>query len=164
MPRTLIEELKANPDLVAECPGGHTFRLKDAVMFSVGGPVPKDVQKMITALKADIAQRRKKVAEDRKALKGRVERATVSANLGRVLEKVAPAVKGFGFDPGDCRSLFEPIDYIVFQGLSAGNGQVDSLVFTDIKAGGAGLNDHQRQIKTAVEAGKVELDIYRGEL
>lgn len=164
MSRDLIQALKANPNIMAKCPCEHTFRLKDAVMFYIDGPIPKDVQEKIAARKAETAQIRKQVAQDRKALRERSERATVSANLGKVLEKVAPAVKGFGFDPRDCRPLFEPIDYAIFKGLSARNGQVDSLLFVDIKAGGGGLNEHQRQIKAAVESGKVEWDSYRGEL
>jgi len=164
MPRTLIEELKSNPDIVAECPCGHSFRLKNATMFYVDGPIPKDAQKTIETRKADIAKLLKRVAKERQALKARAEKATVFANLGRVLEKVAPAVKGFGYDPRDCRALFEPVDYIVFRGLSARNGQVDALIFADVKTGAGGLNQHQKQIKAAVENGKVAWDSFGGVL
>ncbi len=66
---------------------------------------------------------------------------------------------GFGYSPRDCWGLFEPIDYVVFNGLSQ-HKEVDSLTFLDVKTGGAGLNTHQRQIRAAVQAGKVEWEEY----
>ena len=97
-------------------------------------------------------------------VKKRAEVGARAVGIGKILEKIAPAVRGYQYDPRDSRALFEPIDYIVFKGLTKGNGRVDSLIFLDIKTGGAGLNTHQRQIRDAVQDGKVAWDRYGGKL
>jgi len=163
--RDIVKELKSNPNIYAECPEcGEAFPLRKAVIFYVDGPIPKEVQKVIDERKQEIIERRKELAARRKKLKERVEKATLSVNVGRIIEKVAPAINGFNFDRRDCRTLFEPIDYLVFSGLSTGKGNVDSIFFIDIKTGRARLNEHQRQIKDAVENGRVEWDQYGGKI
>ncbi len=164
MKRDLINELKAERNLYAECPDGHVFPLHRAIMFYVDGSIPPEAQKIIDNIKTDLVERRRKVLDRRKKLKQRSEVATRAISVGKIIEKVAPAIKGFKYDRRDCRALFEPIDYIVFDGLARNNGGVESLLFVDIKTGGSGLNKHQKQIKSAVESGKVQWDTFRGEL
>ncbi len=164
MKRDLISELKADKNLYAECPDGHVFPLHRAIMFYVDEPIPPEVQKIIDNIQTDLAERKRKVLDRRKKLKQRSEVATKSISVGKIIEKVAPAIKGFKYDRRDCRALFEPIDYIVFDGLARNNGGIESLLFVDIKTGGSGLNKHQKQIKNAVESGKVQWDAFRGEL
>ena len=79
----------------------------------------------------------------------------IDVNVGKILERVAPVCDGFGSAPRDCRPLFDPIDYVVFNGLSL-HDEVKSITFLDVKMGGSGLTPRQRQIRAAVEAGKVE--------
>lgn len=73
-------------------------------------------------------------------------------------------MSGFDMDCRDLRPLFVPIDYVAVNGLAAGNGRVDSILFFDVKTGGAQLTPTQRQIRDAVERGKVHWATYRGEL
>jgi predicted Holliday junction resolvase-like endonuclease len=68
-------------------------------------------------------------------------------------------LKGFKLDPNDCRSLFDPIDYVVFNGLSK-TGKVDSIVFMDVKSGEARLSKKQKAIQNLVEASKVTFQTY----
>ena len=64
------------------------------------------------------------------------------------------------FEPGDCRSLFDPIDYVIFEGLSK-KRKVERIIFTDIKTGSARLKTNQKEIKELVEKKKVNFDLYR---
>jgi predicted Holliday junction resolvase-like endonuclease len=50
----------------------------------------------------------------------------------------------------------EPIDYVVFRGLSA-HRRIDSMVFVDVKTGHGRLTRVQSQVKNLVECGKVRL-------
>jgi predicted Holliday junction resolvase-like endonuclease len=84
----------------------------------------------------------------------------IDVNVGKVLEKIAPALPGFGFNCHDCRPLFEPVDYIVFEGLTK-KGMVESIQIIDIKTGQAGLNPHQQQIKNAIDERRVEWNTYQ---
>lgn len=165
MKQDIIKELKSNLNLYAECPTcGKSFQLNKAIMFYVDGPIPDEAKKIITKKENDLAMRKKELIKTRKKLKERAEKATISVNLGKILEKVAPAIRGFKYNPRDCRALFEPIDYLVFNGLSTENGDIDSMLFIDIKTGNAKLNYHQKQIKATVENGKVFWDTYGGKL
>jgi len=159
----IIKELQSDSGIYAQCPDtGESFQLKKAVMFYIDQPIPEKIQKILDAKRQDIKDRRKALRELRKKTKERVEKATMSINIGKMLEKVAPAVKGFEFDPRDCRSLLDPIDYIVFNQLTRKNGLIDSIFFIDVKTGKAGLTGRQRQIRDVVQAGKVVWDQYRG--
>ena len=83
---------------------------------------------------------------------------TMSVNVGKILEKFAPILKGFNYSPHDCRGLFEPIDYIVFHGIT--KGTISHIEFLDIKSGKARLKASQREIRDVVEAGKIQLQIF----
>jgi predicted Holliday junction resolvase-like endonuclease len=165
MKNDIISELSSDPNIFAECPEtGKSFPLRKALMFYVSGPVPPQAKKLLADKDAEIKQGHKDLVEQRKKLKQRAETATIASTLGKVIEKVVPAATGFQFNRRDCRALFEPIDYVVFNGLTANEGCVESLVFLDVKTGKARLNEHQSQIKDAIENGKVEWDRYGGKL
>ena len=65
-------------------------------------------------------------------------RTAEAVNLGKIVEKIVPSFASFSYEPGDCRALFEPIDYLVFSGLAKQN-QVEALFFVDVKSGNARL-------------------------
>ena len=164
MRKDIIKELQSDPNIYAECLCGGAFPLKKALLFYVEGPIPEKVKKIVAERENEIKTRRKGLIKERKKFGMRVEMATKSINLGKILEKVAPAVQGFQFNPRDCRGLFEPIDYVVFNGLTKNSGLVDSIYFIDVKTGRASLNTNQRRIRMAVDKGKVVWDQYRGTL
>ncbi len=80
-------------------------------------------------------------------------------NIGFILERIAPTLDAFRFSHNDCRSLFDPIDYIIFEGLSNKN-HVDKIFFVDIKTGASKLSKKQREIKNVISEGKVEFKKY----
>lgn len=155
-----IPQLQADRGIYGRCPHcDEDFPLKQAVLFYANEPMPAVVQDRLAARRADLCQRTAGLqARRRRAHTGATQQA-IDVNLGKILEKVAPVCEGFGCVPRDCRPLFDPIDYIVFNGLSR-DGTVDSITFIDVKTGGGGLNQHQRQVRAAVEASKVEWQEY----
>lgn len=86
-------------------------------------------------------------------------RGSQAAVTGRVLERVAPYLPDFGFNPRDMRFLGDPIDFVVFDGLS--EGTVRRVVFVEVKSGGGDLNGNERKLKSAIVAGRVEWAMYR---
>jgi len=160
-----IKQLQADRRILAECPdSGETFALADAVMFYVGDPLPEEAKQWVCGFENDIKERQKELRERRRKVKEASERGATAVGLGKILEKLVPVMKDFGADSRDVRPLFEPIDYVVFNGLAARDGEVDSLVFLDVKTGKAGLQASQRQIRDAVQGGKVEWARYGGAL
>jgi predicted Holliday junction resolvase-like endonuclease len=83
-----------------------------------------------------------------------------SVNIGFILERIAPSLGDFPFCCNDCRSLFDPIDYLVFEGL-ANKGVVNKMFWIEIKTGGARLSTREKQIRLLVENKKLTWDIYK---
>lgn len=145
----MIESL-SNSDLAAGCPNcGGEFRLSEALLFDgrgeFPGPAEAKRQEMLEALKAE---------ED--SLLKRQQRATTtseslatSVGVGKIIEKVLPAHRNFGLPPADCRFLGDPIDMIIFDGVS--KNRVDRITFLDVKTGKSPLTPKQRQIRDTIE-------------
>lgn len=156
-PMPLLDELSRQKALQATCPHcDESFPLSEAGLFDARRPLEGSALEKLRA-------QQEALKEERAALKARRERGpersrvgAESGNIGKVVEKVAPSLPGFSLEPGDCRALFEPIDYVVFNGLTR-KGRIDSLRFVDVKSQGAKLNARQKHIRAAVEAGKVAL-------
>lgn len=73
---------------------------------------------------------------------------------GKVTEQLLPYLPGFEFNPKDVRFLGSPVDLVVFDGLS--NGQLERVVFIEVKTGEATLTGRERQVRDAVMARRVD--------
>ncbi|MDR0998866.1 MAG: hypothetical protein LBL70_07345, partial [Treponema sp.] len=73
---------------------------------------------------------------------------------GLASEQIAPLLPGFPYDPGDCRFMGKPVDFIVFRGMN--QGQIAEVIFLEVKSGTAKtLNEQEKRLRDAVRAGKV---------
>ena len=73
---------------------------------------------------------------------------------GLVSEQIAPLLPGFPFDPGDCRFMGKPVDFIIFKGMNGKN--ISEVIFLEVKSGTSRtLNDQEKKLRDAVIAGKV---------
>lgn len=82
-----------------------------------------------------------------------------AAVAGRVFERVAPYLPGFGYNPKDIRFLGDPVDFVVFDGLS--EGHVRNVVFVEVKTGEGDLNGNERRVKAAISERRVAWSLYR---
>jgi predicted Holliday junction resolvase-like endonuclease len=127
-------------------------------MFSSKDDFPEEALAWIAERKQFLKDRRQELKDMKHRMTDRAKITVESVNLGKILEKIVPSFNGFRYPTQDCRSLFEPIDYVIFTGLS-GTGAVDELVFLDVKSGGARLTRTQREIATAIQCGNVGFEI-----
>jgi predicted Holliday junction resolvase-like endonuclease len=73
---------------------------------------------------------------------------------GLVSEQIAPLLPGFPFDPGDCRFVGKPVDFIVFKGMN--EKAITEVVFLEVKSGRSrALNDQEKRLREAVQSGRV---------
>ncbi len=84
---------------------------------------------------------------------------TRSVNVGFIVERLIPAMNSFEVNHTDCRPMFDPLDYIIFEGLST-KGYVESIKFVDIKTGNARLSKRQEEIKSVVKHRNVKFRTY----
>ena len=83
-----------------------------------------------------------------------------STLLGNFFERLAPFLQRFEHDPRDVRPLFNPIDYVCFDGLTI-NRTVDKITFVEVKAGTSRPSPTQRSIEAAIRNGRVFLEVWQ---
>jgi predicted Holliday junction resolvase-like endonuclease len=143
----------------AECPCcEEPILLRDCDLFYLDDFSEKG-QEIYDLYREELKQRRTDLRERRKDISASSEIQARAANIGFILERLAPSLSTFRFECSDCRSLFDPIDYIIFEGL-AEKGSVSRIIFADIKTGNAALSGKQREIRNLVNTKKVEFDTY----
>ena len=154
----LINFLQQN-GFKANCPTcGEGIKLKDSSLFSVDN-FNAQAKQLLNEKKEELKIQRDAISKKKSATQQRVETTTNSVNMGFILERLAPVLEHFPFDKNDCRSLFDPIDYVIFEGLQK-TGKVQKIFFVDIKSGKAKLKANQKAIKQMIEQKKVEFKNY----
>jgi len=145
---SLIQTLSKSK-LIAECPHcGDEFSMSKALLFDGRGKFPSKAETRRLELLDELKERSADLLERQKRATTKSENTAIAVGIGLIIEKILPAHKNFDLIPSDCRFLAEPIDMIVFDGVS--ENKVDNITFMDIKTGGAVLNKHQKQIRDAI--------------
>jgi predicted Holliday junction resolvase-like endonuclease len=88
------------------------------------------------------------------AIRENAVQRSLAVTAGKVHEQLLPYLPEFRFNPKDARFLGSPVDFVVFDGLSA--GEVQRVVFLEVKTGGAALTERERQVRRVIEAREVE--------
>jgi len=154
----LIRKLKREKQLYGTCPHcGNDFRICDATLFATD-EFPQDALNRVTALKAGLKERQSYLKEMKNRITNRSRITAESVNLGKIVEKIAPSFETFQFSTRDCRTLLEPIDYLIFSGLHR-KGVVESITFLEVKSGAARLTPMQREISAVVQRGNVDVNL-----
>ena len=85
---------------------------------------------------------------------------SLAVTAGKVYEQLVPYLPNFPFNPKDARFLGSPVDFVVFDGLS--EGQIQRIVFVEVKTGDAQLSGRERRVRDAIQEARVEWHELRG--
>jgi len=118
----VIQQLLAVKGLKVECPHceevSPIHRLK---LFGMKDKYPKFAQDIINERMTQVEEgreyvkdRKKELANNKKKKPEKVSIATEATNFGQISEQIIPAFKNFPFNQRDCRALFKPVDYLIF--------------------------------------------------
>lgn len=103
-----------------------------------------------------------KITEESKIRKDALERSR-SILRGQATEHLAPLTMN-SLNPKDFRFMGNPIDYIVYKGLSdlsdKKSDEIESIILLDIKTGKSRLTKIQRRIRDCVEQGRLKFVVY----
>ena len=110
-------------------------------------------------LKKELKDREDELKKRRKLATKKAQITTKAVNIGKNLEKVLPTMRDFKWTVPDSRFLADPIDLIVFNGLSV--NKVKSINFIEVKSGKARLNNHQKAVRDAIEEQKVSYKVFK---
>jgi predicted Holliday junction resolvase-like endonuclease len=79
-----------------------------------------------------------------------------AGQLGKTLEKIIPMFPGFGHHPYDVRPVFDPIDFVVFDGYY--QGKVTDICFVEFKTGQSRISPVQGSIRDTIEKKRVRFE------
>lgn len=120
------------------------------------------LREKLTELSSTIDQKVKEAADAARTDSIKRQRSILK---GQATEQLAPYINS-DYNPKDYKFIGDPIDYIVFDGMSDINSkedEINNIIFMDIKTGKSQLNRVQRAVKKAIEEGKFEFQVYRPE-
>ncbi len=145
--------------LIAECPNcEEEFPLSKSLLFDGRGKFPSKAENRREELLQELKDRTAELLKRQRSATIKSERLAIAVGIGKIIEKILPAHKNFDLTPSDCRFLAEPIDMIVFDGIS--DNKINHITFMDVKTGNASLNKHQKQIRDAINDYHVKLVSY----
>ena len=101
-----------------------------------------------------------KQENERAIRKDAIERSRAMM-VGKVTEHIAPFLLDFQHNPKDVRFLATPVDFVVFDGLDA--GEVEKITFIKVTTEASSPLRRERQIREAISRGAVvweELCLY----
>ncbi|MCS7093928.1 MAG: Holliday junction resolvase-like protein [Candidatus Aenigmarchaeota archaeon] len=78
---------------------------------------------------------------------------------GKIVEKLVPITKDFNHNPHDVRWLGDPVDFVVFDGLSEGN--LKKITFVEVKSGKSPLNENEKMVRDVVKKKEIEWEEFR---
>lgn len=154
----LIKKLRES-NLYAECPCGGEFKLSRSILFDGTKPFPEEALEIQKRLKEKLKDREDKLKKRRKMATEKAQITTKAVNIGKNLEKVLPTMRDFKWTVPDSKFLGDPIDLIIFNGLSI--NKVKSIDFVEVKSGKASLNNHQKSIRDAIKEQKVSYKVFQ---
>lgn len=164
----LIAELRAIKGLQITCPScDEVVPISKVRMYDMYAEMDSRVEAALAVKDEGLMNRlaeaksaRARLRKQRKEKPAMHEMIAGAVNFGKIAEKIVPSFDGYPFARSDCRAIFDPIDYLVFDGFARGN--LKRIRFLDVKTGNANLNKHQRIIRDAIRAGKVKHRVVKG--
>ena len=79
---------------------------------------------------------------------------------GQMVEQIAPYLPDFPCNAGDVRFIGKPVDFIGFTGMAEGN-PVQEVLLIEVKTGSSVLSGREKEIKKAVQEGRVRYVEYK---
>ena len=104
--------------------------------------------------------------KNRKLRKDAINRSR-SVLTGQILEQVAPYLPNFPCNPEDAKFLGRPVDFIGFvtskadENLPLEERRIKEIVFIEVKSGKSVLTKREKEVKNAIESGRVKYIEYR---
>lgn len=104
--------------------------------------------------------------KNRKLRKDAINRSR-AVLTGQILEQVAPYLPNFPCNPEDAKFLGCPVDFIGFvtskadENLPLEERRIKEIIFIEVKSGKSVLTKREKEVKNAIESGRVKYIEYR---
>lgn len=145
--------------MMGRCPNcGEEYKMSDWVLF-YGAHFPKDAKEAVQGILSRPGELREQYCDLEHDSTIRAAQGSVRVKFGQTVEQIVQGLPTFPYRKSDCRSLFKPVDYIVFEGLTS-KGRVETVHFVDIKTGRARMDPHEKQVERVIGKKRVEFARY----
>lgn len=155
----LVRALEDFRNILGVCPHcGEVFRLTDIAISYHGRPR----RSWLDSLEEDesrVARAEERFQEKLGAIREEA-RERGRRQLPRLLRKAEPIFSCRGYFPQDAKALFDPVDFLIFDGMNR-RARVDRVVLFDGPADSRARERVQRSIERAVRAGNYGWDTIR---
>jgi predicted Holliday junction resolvase-like endonuclease len=154
----LVAFMQEQKRILGICPCcGELFRLSDAALFTRQQPPP-------TPLDDVDAERRAAELETQRfeAKAGALKQAALRRGQAEARKRLRTIARPFvehDIDPQDVKVLFDPVEFVAFRGMAA--GEVTSVVLIDRPVATSQHAVLQRSVADAVEKGRYEWKVLR---
>ena len=136
------------------CPKcGQIHRLSDMKLSYRGKPKITWLDKLWSDMRA-IERAEERFEEKREELKEKV-REQAQRQIPTMLRKCVPTVCKHGYYPKDLKTMFDPIDFVIFDGMNQ-KDQVKKVVFFDGPAHDKRREKAQNSIKKMIKKGNYD--------
>ena len=138
----VLNVMRAEDQIAGYCPRCHElFRMSEVELFYV----PDRKKDFLESLRKKERELEERIDDEREDA---IKRSR-SSLMGKLFESVRPFLPEFNHHPGDLRSIWNPIDFVSFDGLAM-NRVVDSITFVEVKSGTSHLSPVERSIQEVV--------------
>ena len=128
------------------------FYLSEARPY-LSGKQPQSVIDKLRAEESRLERAEEKLNEIENALRETAAKAGLRA-AKKALKKIDPVFSGAGYNPHDVRVIFDPVTYVVFNGM--GNGRLCEIVLLGRPPESSRAERVQKSIRSAIKKGNLE--------
>lgn len=158
MANSLSKSFHEMNSVLGLCPCcGELFRLPEAGPYLKGKKVETIIDKLYAELRrVERSEERLDVMEEELRAKARTKG---QAAAKRKLRKIDPVFSGVGIDPQDVKVIFDPVEFVVFDGLNA--GEVKQVKFMGHHPTSKAQEKVQQSLVSAIDAGNLDFKTLR---
>jgi len=150
MVNMVLDVMRAEDQIAGYCPICHElFRISEVELFYI----PDRKKDFLAEFRKKERELEERIDEEREDA---INRSRASL-MGKLFETVRPYLPDFRYHPGDLRGIWNPVDFVSFNGLAM-NRDVESITFIEVKSGRSNLTNVERSILEAVKNGKVSFE------
>lgn len=155
----LLEAFRQFRSILCLCPCcGEMSRLSDLRLRS-GGAAPGTWLDEYEARAAEVKRKEEEFQGEREAIReaavkrGRAKVPAIARNL------MDPRIAATGYNPYDIKALLHPVEFVVFDGMDA--GEIRDVVLLSKGSGSDAMRDLARSVAGAVESGRYDWKVAR---
>ncbi len=157
---TFIGLFKAQRNIFGLCPlCGEIFRLSE-IKISYKRKFPIDWYDRLLAEGEKLDDREMKLEETLRIIREKATERARRVLLPKLLRRVDPLFTSLGYFPQDAKAIFDPIDFVVFDGMNR-DENVRRIVFMDHQTENKDQRIIQKSIEKTIEKERYEWETIR---